>query len=466
MCGSFARSRRSLKKRSAPTCRTPGSPASTARGSRASLSSSGLALDGVAPPGRHVARRGAPPPRRLAPVGRVSHGLARPPEKGRATCRRLRHRRRGPRQRADPRRRRPAGPAPARLLQHRAARRRFRAEDGTRRGVVAVRADRGPGPRPFVGRGEGPAARRGGLLAGPVSPLSRAVYRPDELVHEPRRDEPQGRVPGGGGRRDPRHAQLPETRCDSLPHRRRGLAVRALEQGPSRSTPRLRDCARHGTPRQGLAHRRGAAEARRGGRRLVPRLGQGPLPAEAPRPPRRDEHPRRRPPAAPPEAARGRGRAPRALREAPGGPEALRLRLRVDHRRGVRRGLPDAPGARRSSPPDHECAADPLRSGAGGRPGDTGPPPAPGRALPRSEARRDAGGHARDTRPGLRGPAHRARLGRPGEHGPDPQSVRGRRLRPPRPSGEGGRAARAHPGRHADRRQARRAVPLRPARSR
>jgi hypothetical protein len=55
-------------------------------------------------------------------------------------------------------------------------------------------------------------------------------------------------------------------RCDSLPHRRRGLSVRPGEQGSRRSAPGVRHGAGLRAQGEGLAGGTGAAEARRGGR--------------------------------------------------------------------------------------------------------------------------------------------------------------------------------------------------------
>ena len=161
--------------------------------------------------------------------------------------------------------------------------------------------------RPWAER-EGQAARRGGLLARPLRALSREVHRPDELVHEPRRDESRR----ASRRRTP---SPPSATCSSSagPGATLFLVVDEVSQyvlSNKDRVDRLRAFATalgSGAQGQGLARRARAAEARRGGRRLLPRLGEGPFPAQAPRAPRRDEHPRRRPPAAAPEAAR-RGR--------------------------------------------------------------------------------------------------------------------------------------------------------------
>ena len=72
-------------------------------------------------------------------------------------------------------------------------------------------------------------------------------------------------------------------------------------------------------------------------------------------------------------------------------PQALRLRLRGDHRGGLRRGLPDAARARRPAHADHVEPAHPLEPRAGRRPRHPRPAPAPRRAVPRAEARRARG---------------------------------------------------------------------------
>ena len=169
---------------------------------------------------------------------------------------------------------------------------------------------------------------------------------------------------------------------------------------------------------RGLAGGARAAEARRRGGRLLPRLGEGPLPPEPARPPRADQHQGRRPQAAPAEAARRRGAASRPLRGQPARPQAVRLRLRVGDPGGIHRGLPDAPRADRPDPADHHRPADPLGPGPGRRPGNPRPAADPRRALPRPAPRRPADWRAGDPRPDLRGAAHRARRRRAGLHGP------------------------------------------------
>ena len=149
-----------------------------------------------------------------------------------------------------------------------------------------------------------------------------------------------------------------------------------------------------------------------------------------------DQHPRRRPQAAAPEAARRGGAAPRDVREAPGRPQALRLRLRGDH-------------GRRSSSRSTRCSRGTSTCSSRSRPRSrTRSARAQGddqaiRGLLQllGELFRDRkladmrGGLARDARPGLRGAAHRARLRRAGEHGAHPQPVR---RRPDRPDSQGG----------------------------
>ena len=186
---------------------------------------------------------------------------------------------------------------------------------------------------------------------------------------------------------------------------------------------------------QGLARRPRPAEARRGGGRLVPRLGEGPIPAEAPRAPRR-----RRTSAT--SSTGGCSRSGPTRRASSGrcsrstGAD-LKLfaygcdQLTADEFVEV---YPMLPGhvdllMQITTAPPHA-----LGPGAGRRPGHPRAAPAPRRAVPRAEARRHGGRRARDPRPGLRGAAHRARLRRAGEHRADPQPVRERR-RPTSPEG-------------------------------
>ncbi len=373
---------------------------------------------------------------------------------------------RRPRQRAHPRRGRPPGPEAARVLLDEPLVADFEL-NLERDGEWKRFEETGPGCSAAPGPSEGQALAEDDFSLVLSELYPDRVHRPDELVHEPGRDDTRRGVAGGRRRRDPRHAQVPQARAHALPRRRRGLAVRPLEPGPRGPAAGVRDGPRLRASRQGLAPRARSAEARRGGRRL--RSSSGPRTASRPSlrvhlaaTNIRDVVHRRllqkRPEV---EAA-----APRALREAPGRPQALRVRLRLGHPRRVRRGLPDAPGARRPAPADHDRTADPLGPGPGRRPGDPRPAPAPRRALPRPEARRHGGGLARDPRPGLRGAAHRARLRRAVDHGADPQPVR----RTTRPSCWSGRRRRwrcsSSSRSHADRREARRAVPLRPGRPR
>ena len=98
---------------------------------------------------------------------------------------------------------------------------------------------------------------------------------------------------------------------------------------------------------------------------------------------------------------RARGPASVALRDAPREPEAVRVRVREHHRRGVRRGVPDAAGSYRSPVADHERAPDQVGTRTGRRPGHSRSAAASRRALPRSEARGDAGRRTRHAGPDL-----------------------------------------------------------------
>ena len=225
--------------------------------------------------------------------------------------------------------------------------------------------------------------------------LPGAVHRPDELVHEPRRDAPAARVARGRRRRDPRHAQVPAPRATLF------LVVDEVSQYVLSNKDRV-DRLRAFATALGPALK---------GKAWLLALGQQKLDEEADDsflvwakdrfPPKlrvhlaADEHPRRRPQAPAPEDG------PRSKRSSATLFEQHRADLKLfaygcddDHRGRVRRGLPDAAGAHRSAPADHQRAAHALGPGAGRRPGDPRPAAAARRAVPRPEARR----HARSAR--------------------------------------------------------------------
>jgi hypothetical protein len=333
-----------------------------------------------------------------------------------------------------------------RLLHHRAAGRGLRAQARARRRVEPLR---GRSPAKTLGK---PWAEKDKALAEEDFSLvmSRDVprnTRPDELVHQPRGHAHALRVARGGReaaigdmlsfRRPGRHA---------LPRHRRGLAVRAVQQGPGGPPARLRHRAGRAPARARLAARPRPAEARRGSRRLVPRLGQGPLPPEAARAPRHHQHPRRRPQAPAAQEAEAEARL-RALFEpiAPTSscsPTAARPSPPTSSSRSTR----CCPGTSTSScRSPARCA--PLLPRPGRRPGDPRPAQLLGELFREQKLADAAGGRARHPRPGLRGAAHRARLRRAGLHGPRARQCADDAQRPDGPRRQGRRPARAHPGR-------------------
>ena len=455
-----------LDKTGGPELPTPGSPASTARVSRASRSCSASRSTASRCRTARSLAEALLAARHLAASRRAARRRGASSAEGRPARRRVRHRRRRARQRAHPRRRRAAGPAAARLLRTEplVADFELRLErDGEwARFETTAPAD----ARHAVGRG-----RRTRQLAEEdfSHVMSRDVpgplHRPDELVHEPRR---HARARASRPRRPSRRSAT----CSSSarPGATLFLVVDEVSQYVLSNKDRVDRLRAFATALgasaqgQGVAARARPAEARRGGRRLVPRLGEGPLPAEAARPPRADEHPRRRPQAAAAEEARGRGAAPRAVRAAPARPQALRLRLRGDHAGRVRRGLPDAARAHRPAPADHHRAAHALDPRPGRRPGHPRPAPAPRRAVPRPEARRQPVG-ALVTLDQIYEVQHTALDS-------DVQATHGAHPRASAPTTRPASLVRAAKAValleliqdiDADRREARRAVPLRPA---
>jgi hypothetical protein len=104
------------------------------------------------------------------------------------------------------------------------------------------------------------------------------------------------RAPSRPRRRWPPSAtcSVPPPGRHALLRHRRGLAVRAVQQGPRGPPARVRHRPRRRPQGQGLVAGARPAEARRRRRRHVPGVGQGPLPPEAARAPRHHQHPRRR----------------------------------------------------------------------------------------------------------------------------------------------------------------------------
>ena len=181
---------------------------------------------------------------------------------------------------------------------------------------------------------------------------------------EPRGDAPDRAQRRGRRRRDPRHAQVPQARATLF------LVVDEVSQYVLQNKDRVLEL--RPSPRRSGQQLKGKAWLLALGQqkldeeadRLVPRLGTR---TASPRSsactsPRRTSATSSTGGLLQKQPGRG-GQLRATVREAPGRPEALRLRLRSAHGGRVRRGLPDAPGARRPAAPDHDRAC------ARGRPG-------------------------------------------------------------------------------------------------